>query len=119
LPEWPLLRQPRRGHVLRGVLRLPQGLRRDGGLGLGPLSRGPFSCYNGLMDTNTAKREMITRAIAEGRATYLPAGARDNATARILVDGVRSEEHTSELQSRERLVCRRLLEQKNERRPGA
>ena len=40
------------------------------------------------MDTNTAKREMITRAIAEGRATYLPAGARDNATARILVDGV-------------------------------
>jgi hypothetical protein len=40
------------------------------------------------MDTNTAKREMITRAIAEGRATYLPAGARDNATALILVDGV-------------------------------
>ena len=39
------------------------------------------------MDTNTAKREMITQAIAEGRATYLPAGARDNHTALILVDG--------------------------------
>src|SRR5690606_1383351 len=30
--------------------------------------------------------------------------------------GVRSEEHTSELQSRENLVCRLLLEKKNERR---
>src|SRR5690606_40521488 len=29
------------------------------------------------------------------------------------VDGVRSEEHTSELQSRENLVCRLLLEKKN------
>src|SRR5690606_39526487 len=28
-------------------------------------------------------------------------------------DGVRSEEHTSELQSRENLVCRLLLEKKN------
>src|SRR6266511_2046191 len=30
--------------------------------------------------------------------------------------GLRSEEHTSELQSRENLVCRRLLEKKNQRR---
>src|SRR5690606_39498636 len=29
----------------------------------------------------------------------------------------RSEEHTSELQSRENLVCRLLLEQKNDREP--
>src|SRR5690606_41837156 len=28
-------------------------------------------------------------------------------------DGIRSEEHTSELQSRENLVCRLLLEKKN------
>src|SRR5690606_40402517 len=34
-----------------------------------------------------------------------------------LLDGrKRSEEHTSELQSRENLVCRLLLEKKNERR---
>src|SRR3984957_5516960 len=33
---------------------------------------------------------------------------------------LRSEEHTSELQSRENLVCRLLLEKKNfKRRPGA
>src|SRR5690606_41997764 len=30
--------------------------------------------------------------------------------------GVRSEEHTSELQSRENLVCRLLLEKKNKKR---
>src|SRR5690606_3412411 len=31
----------------------------------------------------------------------------------VLVDAARSEEHTSELQSRENLVCRLLLEKKN------
>src|SRR5258708_14447008 len=31
------------------------------------------------------------------------------------LDGVRSEEHTSELQSPDHLVCRLLLEKKNER----
>src|SRR5690606_39823185 len=30
----------------------------------------------------------------------------------LIVEGVRSEEHTSELQSRENLVCRLLLEKK-------
>src|SRR3712207_7800509 len=33
----------------------------------------------------------------------------------LLVEGVRSEEHTSELQSRQYLVCRLLLEKKNTR----
>src|SRR3712207_7198605 len=33
------------------------------------------------------------------------------------VDGVRSEEHTSELQSRQYLVCRLLLEKKNNHKP--
>src|SRR5207302_10637499 len=37
---------------------------------------------------------------------------RDSARTRG-VSGVRSEEHTSELQSRENLVCRLLLEKKN------
>src|SRR5207302_11426140 len=32
---------------------------------------------------------------------------------RFIVPGTRSEEHTSELQSRENLVCRLLLEKKN------
>src|SRR3712207_7262359 len=34
-----------------------------------------------------------------------------------LTDGIRSEEHTSELQSRQYLVCRLLLEKKNNHRP--
>src|SRR5215475_15616544 len=38
--------------------------------------------------------------------------ARNRAVHRLLVDGVTVEEHTSELQSRENLVCRLLLEKK-------
>src|SRR5690606_39665195 len=46
---------------------------------------------------------------------FLLLDLRDPAAAREAVDGVdeRSEEHTSELQSRENLVCRLLLEKKN------
>src|SRR5690606_41856857 len=42
----------------------------------------------------------------------------DNAiyAAKRMADPVRSEEHTSELQSRENLVCRLLLEKKNKQR---
>src|SRR5690606_42159501 len=39
------------------------------------------------------------------------------ATLGLLVAGARSEEHTSELQSRENLVCRLLLEKKRPRTP--
>src|SRR5687768_18121293 len=35
--------------------------------------------------------------------------------SRLYVEGLRSEEHTSELQSRLHLVCRLLLEKKNEK----
>src|SRR5258707_3622607 len=38
------------------------------------------------------------------------------AGARALIDAVRSEEHTSELQSRQYLVCRLLLEKKKKLR---
>src|SRR3712207_7721239 len=42
-----------------------------------------------------------------------PAGAQhEMLPAEPLTDGVRSEEHTSELQSRQYLVCRLLLEKK-------
>src|SRR3712207_7434495 len=34
---------------------------------------------------------------------------------KIILDGVRSEEHTSELQSRQYLVCRLLLEKKKKK----
>src|SRR3712207_8025596 len=51
----------------------------------------------------------------------LPARPRKAASARCVrggAVGIRSEEHTSELQSRQYLVCRLLLEKKNERRPS-
>src|SRR5690606_40260166 len=40
------------------------------------------------------------------------ARARDSEPSRLRVASLRSEEHTSELQSREKLVCRLLLEKK-------
>src|SRR3712207_6982292 len=47
-------------------------------------------------------------------ASVLPVGVALRALGRSLVarDGMRSEEHTSELQSRQYLVCRLLLEKK-------
>src|SRR5438105_7930846 len=44
---------------------------------------------------------------------------RDVRIAKLLAFVLRSEEHTSELQSRVDLVCRLLLEKKNKRRPEA
>src|SRR5690554_7506932 len=38
--------------------------------------------------------------------------AKDLATSRVVISRLRSEEHTSELQSRPHLVCRLLLEKK-------
>src|SRR6202043_4239182 len=52
----------------------------------------------------------LFRSVARGCAQYHGFRA-----ARSLRDGRRSEEHTSELQSRPHLVCRLLLEKKNHR----
>src|SRR5690606_41452518 len=49
----------------------------------------------------------VRRAIAEARRSSLRVGR-----CPFIVHRVRSEEHTSELQSRENLVCRLLLEKK-------
>src|SRR5690606_40932281 len=43
------------------------------------------------------------------------AGSKGSLRVKALKEEVRSEEHTSELQSREKLVCRLLLEKKKER----
>src|SRR5690606_42079428 len=42
----------------------------------------------------------------------VPKSAASNRVIRLSTDTLRSEEHTSELQSRENLVCRLLLEKK-------
>src|SRR5690606_40465370 len=55
--------------------------------------------------------ESCLEAIREANGSF-PVG-RDIREIRQLTDELRSEEHTSELQSRENLVCRLLLEKKN------
>src|SRR5690606_41918644 len=50
--------------------------------------------------------EAAAQTIADAREVFIIGDG--------LGGGFRSEEHTSELQSRENLVCRRLLEKKNE-----
>src|SRR5690606_41189652 len=81
-----------------------------------------FRSMQGRFDLATRALE-ITRGPMEGRRFPDPTTAA-NAVASFLsgdvekCDGdtfwrVRSEEHTSELQSRENLVCRLLLEKKN------
>src|SRR3712207_8786175 len=57
----------------------------------------------------------ISLAVAYVLAVY-PALARQRARAMALDAEVRSEEHTSELQSRQYLVCRLLLEKKKKKR---
>jgi hypothetical protein len=37
----------------------------------------------------SAQRNLVAEYAAQGRATYLPAGARNNATAEVYIDGIR------------------------------
>src|SRR5690625_6792759 len=96
-----------------------------GGLGLGVTS------YNRVLDligrycgstavVVSAHQSIGCKAIMlfgteEQKETYLPRVARDYLSAFCLSEPNvgRSEEHTSELQSRGHLVCRLLLEKKN------
>src|SRR3712207_8268605 len=63
--------------------------------------------FTGLLEQCRTTADRIEALEAE-----IVAHARGNGTARRLAT-VRSEEHTSELQSRQYLVCRLLLEKKN------
>src|SRR5690606_41321525 len=80
------------------LFRSPDDLVRRPGAGLRP--RGP--------DRRSVRRvqEVAGRRTAHGRRPVRRAGVSGAAAAR-------SEEHTSELQSRENIVCRLLLEIKN------
>src|SRR5690606_39806839 len=53
-----------------------------------------------------------SQGVSSTRATARPVG-RSIGARRVEWPPLRSEEHTSELQSREKLVCRLLLEKKN------
>src|SRR3712207_8292979 len=85
--------------LFRSHLRLRD--RRGRGHLLGPL---PQVCRG--------RACLVRRAVADTRGGAPPAAGRDSlAPGRTQVKG-RSEEHTSELQSRQYLVCRLLLEKK-------
>src|SRR5690606_39460952 len=79
----------------------PGGPVRAGGRIVAALSRGADRVFGLTAAGTTPSREVVA-----GVTTFL-------AMAYILFVNPRSEEHTSELQSRENLVCRLLHEEKN------
>src|SRR5690606_41552206 len=74
-----------------------------------PISAGSFgdpARYSSAVRSESRLKRRFAR-----QARQIPAGTRGPGHSR----GRRSEEHTSELQSRENLVCRLLLEKKKEK----
>src|SRR5436309_6430205 len=76
-----------------------------------------------LFPYTTLFRSWVLRALPRARSAGRsrrppPRSARRGCAVAAAVDVTRSEEHTSELQSRENLVCRLLLEKKNKNRDG-
>src|SRR2546429_6980935 len=62
----------------------------------------------------------LFRSVEQGQMRWIADQAQRLELERVLhYSQIRSEEHTSELQSRLHLVCRLLLEKKNKRRPIA
>src|SRR5947208_6208444 len=74
--------------------------------------RSPLFPYTTLFRSAVRPVDTFAERIAH-EARDLDRGAR---LSLALFDGLRSEEHTSELQSPDHLVCRLLLEKKNARR---
>src|SRR5690606_6383345 len=79
------------------------------------------AAHSGELDEVRQQSILRRRATDEVRAYFegygiatAPGPVRIPADAELRVLARRSEEHTSELQSRENLVCRLLLEKKNE-----
>src|SRR5690606_41171268 len=84
-----------------------------------PISARPASSARSSAARSRARHGSVARSSAAPAAfaptsTPLTAASSSDATARVTRTStrVRSEEHTSELQSRENLVCRLLLEKK-------
>src|SRR3712207_8267142 len=76
----------------------------------GPLPRppSPASC-----EVRGADDPGLGAELGEPDGRHLPVRARRDPLVQRPLCGLRSEEHTSELQSRQYLVCRLLLEKKN------
>src|SRR3982751_7116234 len=70
---------------------------------------------------DTATTEIYTLSLHDALPICRRPGRRDvrlSSSNRPMASVMRSEEHTSELQSRSDLVCRLLLEKKNSRQPA-
>src|SRR5258708_18993928 len=79
------------------------------------LSRSPVvSCRSHGKRNRGEKKRPPVRAGAEGETKYQFAGL--ELFGQLDVEETRSEEHTSELQSPDHLVCRLLLEKKKKRK---
>src|SRR3712207_8908434 len=80
--------------------------------------------YTTLFRSTAPSRHGVSGTIQAGRASIVPVGvsqgARPRGTTRRSAErkgpSPRSEEHTSELQSRQYLVCRLLLEKKKQKK---
>src|SRR5690606_40889720 len=85
--------------------------RRSSDLGNHPLGGHP-----GYLDVTKGGTGLEITAIGRAQAVMLDPGGSSTALQRLEAPtgAVRSEEHTSELQSRENLVCRLLLEKKKQ-----
>src|SRR5690606_42087498 len=83
-----------------------------------PICTHLYHCRNwfrtciGRLHTSFKQLEYFYRQYSGGCARLVYDLSNDG-TNRLLQPSLRSEEHTSELQSRENLVCRLLLEKKN------
>src|SRR5690606_39561537 len=73
--------------------------------------------FSGMTGAEVARRILDANGLHDVPVEPVPGKLTDHydpvARAVRLSESVRSEEHTSELQSRENLVCRLLLEKKN------
>src|SRR2546427_2262966 len=82
-----------------------------------PLSRsatGGGRVHDDRQCSGTRHVRGLQKPVAARSAAHLPRSAPLSSPAS---SGTRSEEHTSELQSQSNLVCRLLLEKKNQTRP--
>src|SRR5207253_4894226 len=78
---------------------------------LGPEEASSKRAWHGPQAKNESRSSLSGRHLG---GTNLPAQYMGNVPQRLLLDSFRSEEHTSELQSRGHLVCRLLLEKKKQ-----
>src|SRR5690606_40496961 len=92
-----------------GRSQLAAPINKDGVVLSHPMSKTTPSIGLPRMDSSTSMAARLRNSIAVGRSCVSPSDMTGNSRGKP----PRSEEHTSELQSRENLVCRLLLEKKN------